>query len=92
MLVLPVEITHKQARSCAQTLSVQFRAESGSHVELDVSPLVKFDSSALAVMLECRREALSLGKTFQVKGLASHLRELANLYGIVDLLEVQHAV
>ncbi len=92
MLVLPAEITNKQARSCAQTLSTQLSAENGSLVVLDVSPLVKFDTSALAVILECRREVLSLGKTFKIQGLASHLRELANLYGIVGLLEAQPVV
>ena len=36
--------------------------------------------------LECRREALTLGKTFSVRGLPARLRELAGLYGVGELL------
>ena len=46
----------------------------------------QFDSSALAVLLECRREALALGKTFAVAGMPARLRELAALYGVGELL------
>ncbi|WP_408908565.1 lipid asymmetry maintenance protein MlaB [Variovorax paradoxus] len=42
--------------------------------------------SALAVLLECRREASALGRGFAVKGLSPRLRELAALYGIAGLL------
>ena len=52
---------------------------------VDASALQVFDSSALAVLLECRREALSLGKTFAVQGLPAALMGMAGLYG-VDLL------
>jgi predicted metal-binding protein len=38
-------------------------------VVADASPLQKFDSSALAVLLECRREALLQRKSFAVKAL-----------------------
>ena len=52
----------------------------------DASALDRFDSSALAVLLECRREALALGKSFAVTQLPARLRELATLYGVADLL------
>ena len=55
-------------------------------VLLDASGLERFDSSALAVLLACRREALALGRTLQVQGLSERLRELAKLYGVLDLL------
>jgi phospholipid transport system transporter-binding protein len=48
--------------------------------------LAQFDSSALAVLLECRRESSALGRGFAVKGLPSRLRELASLYGVAGLL------
>jgi phospholipid transport system transporter-binding protein len=48
--------------------------------------LTQFDSSALAVLLECRRESSALGRGFAVKGLSPRLRELAALYGIAGLL------
>ena len=55
-------------------------------VLVDASALVRFDSSALAVLLECRREALHDGKGFGVRGLAPRLQALAQLYGVAELL------
>ena len=52
----------------------------------DASALTSFDSSALAVLLECRREAQAMGKTFSVRGLPTRLRSLAALYGVGELL------
>mgnify|MGYP002136366403 CR=1 FL=1 len=43
----------------------------------NASALVRFDSSALAVLLECPREALHDGKGFGVRGLAPRLQALA---------------
>jgi phospholipid transport system transporter-binding protein len=48
--------------------------------------LQKFDSSAIAVLLECRREAQIQGKSFSVRGLPERLRALAALYGVAQLL------
>jgi hypothetical protein len=50
------------------------------------SALKEFDSSALAVLLECRREALAAGKDFSVTGLPPRLRQLAGLYGVAELI------
>ncbi len=86
MLVLPVELTHEQATACSRMLLQALRAESGSAVVADAASLERFDSSALAVLLECRREALALGRAFSVRGLPVRLRELAGLYGIAELL------
>lgn len=86
MLVLPARLTHEQAGPCAEMLAQALRAAPETAVVADASPLVQFDSSALAVLLECRREALALGKTFSVARLAPRLRELATLYGVAELL------
>ena len=56
MLVLPAELMHAQAQTCLTLLREAARAESGPLVWVDAAPLVRFDSSALAVLLECRRE------------------------------------
>jgi len=61
-------------------------AQTGSSVVVDASALTQFDSSALAVLLECRREAKGRDRGFAVKGLPVKLRELATLYGIAGLL------
>jgi phospholipid transport system transporter-binding protein len=46
-----------------------------------------FDTSALAVLLECRREVLADGKAFVVKGLPPALVGMAGLYGVDALLQ-----
>ena len=55
-------------------------------IEVDASSLVQFDSSALAVLLAFRREALALNKGFAVKSLPARLANLAVLYGVAELL------
>jgi phospholipid transport system transporter-binding protein len=55
-------------------------------VVLDASGLTQFDSSALAVMLACRREAMADSKSFAVKGLPLKLAQLAGLYGVAELI------
>ena len=86
MLVLPATITHEQATACSRMLQQGLRAGGDQLVVVDATPLVTFDSSALAVLLECRREGMALGKVFSVKGLPQRLRELAVLYGVAGLL------
>ena len=86
MLVLPAELTHAQAPACARMLAQALRSEPGQQAVADASALRQFDSSALAVLLECRREALALGKSFAVAALHPRLRELASLYGVSELL------
>jgi len=86
VLVLPESLTHEQATACCRMLAQGLKAVSGPRAVLDASALRTFDSSALAVMLDCRREALSGGKTLVVRQLPQRLRELAGLYGVLGLL------
>ena len=88
MLVLPAELTHEHAAACCRMLAQGIRTDSAPAIVADAAALSHFDSSALAVLLDCRREALALGKTFTVKGLPSRLRVLAGLYGVAELLPV----
>jgi len=55
-------------------------------VVADATNLSRFDSSALAVLLACRRQAQALGRAFYVRGLPPRLRQLAGLYGIAELI------
>ena len=86
MLVLPVELTRVQASACLRMLVQGLRAEPGSTVVVDAAALVHFDSAALAVLLEFRRESQALGKRFVIRALPQRLRDLAGLYGIAELL------
>ena len=86
MLVLPAELTHQHGAACCRMLEQGVRTDPGTVVVVDASALSRFDSSAIAVLLDCRREALAVGKSFSVKALPPRLRVLAGLYGVADLL------
>ena len=86
MLILPAEISHEQAVACCRMLTQALRSQPEPAVVADAGGLQRFDSSALAVLLECRREALAAGKTFSVARMPVRLRELAALYGVAQLL------
>ncbi|KQU84594.1 phospholipid transport system transporter-binding protein [Variovorax paradoxus] len=86
MLVLPTKLTHDDAPACMRMLQQGLKGQADTSTVVDASALTQFDSSALAVLLECRRESSALGRGFAVKGLSPRLRELAALYGIAGLL------
>lgn len=86
MLVLPAELTHRQASVSLRMLLQALKAQGEPQVVVDAGALVTFDSSALAVLLECRRVAVSEGKGFMVKALPPALASLAGLYGVQELL------
>ena len=89
MLTLPSDLTHRDAAAClVQSLEQLAAADSVSTSELqvDASALQHFDSSALAVLLELRRQAQVRGQSFQVTGMSARLSELASLYGVDELL------
>jgi phospholipid transport system transporter-binding protein len=86
MLILPSEITHAQAAACCRMLAQALRSDPQQAVVADAAALTRFDSSALAALLDCRREALAMGKTLLVARLPDRLRELATLYGVAELL------
>ena len=87
MLVLPSELMHSQANACLQMLVQGLASQPGTAVVVDAAGLARFDSSALAVLLEFRRECLALGKSLSIGGaMPARLRDLAGLYGIGELL------
>ena len=86
MLVLPAELTHRQASDALRMLLQALKAQREPQVVVDAGALTTFDSSALAVLLECRRTALFEGRCFMVKALPPALASLAGLYGVQELL------
>ena len=82
---LPEVLTQSNATACLSDLGAAMRAEPVA-VLVNASGLNRFDSSALAVLLALRREALQLGKTFSLQGTPQRLGDLARLYGIAGLL------
>lgn len=91
MLVLPAMVTLHVARDVQRMLlqALQHEAKAPPHdplVVVDASGLQQFDSSALAVLLECQRLASAWGKGFAVRHAPQKLAELARLYGVDVLL------
>ena len=86
VLVLPTDLTRTHASACLQMLVQGLRAEKEATVVVDASVLGRFDSAALAVLLEFRREGLALGKSLAIRAMPQRLHDLAALYGITELL------
>ncbi|MEY4766082.1 MAG: hypothetical protein RI907_2755 [Pseudomonadota bacterium] len=93
MLMLPAVITHAEVPQVLslfrQTLDKAAAENKGDAAMLTVdgSALRQFDSSALAVLLECQRMARAKGRAFAVQSLPARLTELARLYGVDGLLQ-----
>ena len=81
-------MTHVQAKALAKTFEMALLAETANRepVVVDAGSLSRFDSSALAVLLACRRQAQVLGRAFYVRDLPPRLRQLAGLYGVAELI------
>ena len=90
MLVLPSTLTHVEARDILGMLSQALASEpEGATVPLDASALKQFDSSALAVFLECQRLAQASGRRFVLRQPPAKLQALAKLYGVDALLPTE---
>lgn len=85
MLALPPQLTLREARQTLAALSGALAEVQGEAV-LDASTLTQIDSSALAVLLDLKRQAAARGLRFEVRGAPPRLMDLARLYGVQDLL------
>lgn len=87
-LRLPAVVTHDRASNCALALrkALSLSRKLALVVRVDAGALRQFDSSALAVLLDCRRAVVAMGLEFRVIHLPERLRQLAVLYGVSDLL------
>lgn len=86
MLLLPSTLTLREARDTLRMLSQALQGEAGDEVVIDASPLQQFDTSAIAVLLECQRLAQAWGKRFAIRQAPGKLAALAKLYGVDQLL------
>lgn len=89
MLALPAELTLKGATATLRALEPAIAANPGPTITLDASALKQIDSSALAVLLQCRRLAEARQFGFEVVNVPCRLTELAQLYGLQDLLDLK---
>jgi phospholipid transport system transporter-binding protein len=91
LLGLPVDLSLRDATAVSQRLCSELRGLGEAEVVIDAGALRHFDSSALAVLLECRREAARLGKPFRLHDAPAKLLALADLYGVRELFSAAPA-
>ena len=85
-LALPEQLTMQTAAQALAVLKRELSKQSGSTVALDAQGLRVLDSSAVAVLLELRREAQAHGKSLNLSQPPQRLRDLVALYGVSELL------
>ena len=86
MLLLPASVTAREANDTRRLLVQALKSTPDGAVVVDASNLQQFDSSALAVLLECQRAADAWGKPFALRNAPPKLAALARLYGVDVLL------
>jgi phospholipid transport system transporter-binding protein len=84
MFALPAAVTQAQAPGVLRQLLKDWPAQGTAH--LDASGVQQFDSSTLAVLLACGREAQRRGTALAIDGLPQRLHTLAQVYGVADFL------
>ena len=85
MAALPATLTMKEAHTAVRSLEPLVGEGSGPLV-IDAGALVGFDTAAIAVLLELRRQAQAAGRTIEVHRAPQAMIELAGLYGVAELL------
>lgn len=86
-IALPARVTMNDAR--ATLAQLQPLLQGADAPVIDASALVDLDTAAIALLLECRRQAQARGRPLQVLGAPAKLAQLARLYGVEDLLGLQ---
>ena len=77
-VAVPAEITLASAAGALAALQAARAAAPGA-LELDLAPLVRFDSAAVAVLVALQRET---GAPLALRNVPPNLRKLASLYGV----------
>jgi phospholipid transport system transporter-binding protein len=88
-LKLPARLTMAEAAGALEALRAA--PVGGDALRVDAAALATFDSAALALLLQARREARARGRGFELHGAPPGLRQLARLYGVGELLGLEPA-
>jgi len=83
---LPERLTLDVAASTLVHLQQGLAGAPAGEFVLDASSLHEFDSSAVAVLLELRRESQRQGRALRLVNGPARLRDLIALYGVAELL------
>jgi phospholipid transport system transporter-binding protein len=71
----------------AQSAEYAARSDLPDRLTIDFAGITGVDSSAVALLLEWRREALRLKKVLEFVNLPANLLALATLYGVAELIQ-----
>ena len=71
----------------AQSAEYAARADLPERLTIDFARITHVDSSAVALLLEWRRQAQRRGKTLEFVNLPANLLALASLYGVAELIQ-----
>jgi phospholipid transport system transporter-binding protein len=71
----------------AQSADYAARGDLPDRLTIDFAKVGAVDSSAVALLLDWRRQAMKRGKTLVFVNLPSNLLALAGLYGVADLIQ-----
>ncbi|MGZ5032517.1 MAG: STAS domain-containing protein [Usitatibacter sp.] len=70
----------------AQSAEFEARPDLPPRLTIDFAAITGVDSSAVALLLEWRRQAQRRGKSLEFVNLPANLLALARLYGVEDLI------
>ena len=87
---LPAVAGLEQAPALLLEIDAAVAAAEGA-LQLDASALSEFDTSAIALLLHAQRAARARGLALQVQGAPAKLRQMAQLYGVAELLPLEPA-
>lgn len=83
-ILLPARLTMAEGRATLAQLLPALRA--AANPVIDAGALKDLDSAAVALLLECRRQAAAGGRSLTVTHAPPKLAQLAQLYGVAGLL------
>jgi phospholipid transport system transporter-binding protein len=85
-LALPEQLTMQSAAQALVALKRELSSLNGAALAIDAQGLRVLDSSAVAVLLELRRELQAAGRSFSLRHPPQRLSDLVALYGVSELL------
>ena len=71
----------------AQSAQYTARSDLPERLTIDFAGITAVDSSAVALLLEWRREAMRLKRVLEFVNLPANLLALATLYGVAELIQ-----
>jgi phospholipid transport system transporter-binding protein len=82
---LSASLTIAEANAAVQAFEHELAPGEGPFV-IDAGALQSFDTAAIAVLLEARRQAVAIGRGLVVRAAPKTMVDLAGLYGVAELL------